>query len=161
MPTTAQNTFPLGRVITLLVLLLGLGLIVLHRPSAPAPPVSSPLARASPPPEIAVELTEQQLAEITEAYESGFDHPDPDGQDPCRRLRLLPHKKLSTWRKQFQRRGFTMQKVRDMLRYGRREVHRHPGKSVSHTRVYDQKGNWIVVDFVDCIIWQIAPYNFK
>lgn len=54
-----------------------------------------------------------------------------------------------------------MEKIRDMLRSGRREVYTHPVKGNRYTKIYDPKGNWIVVDFVDCIVWQVAPYNFK
>ena len=114
-----------------------------------------------PPDEVAIDLTEVQLLDLTTAYEQGFDHPDPEQDDACERLRLLPHKKLSAWKRQFQRRGFTMDKIRNMLRTGRREVSPHPTKDLTYTRIYDQQGNWIVVDFVDCIIWQVAPYNFK
>lgn len=114
-----------------------------------------------PPDEVAIDLTQAQLLDLTTAYEQGFDHPDPEQDNACERLRLLPHKKLSAWKRQFQKRGFTMDKIRNMLRTGSREVSPHPTKDLTYTRIYDQQGNWIVVDFVDCIIWQIAPYNFK
>ncbi len=121
----------------------------------------SGILHTSPPPEIAIELTDQQLTELTEAYNSGFDHPDPNQNDPCQRLQLLPYKKLSAWRKQFRKRGFTMEKIKDMLKNGRREPYTHPEKGVTYTKIYDRQGNWIVVDFLDCLIWQVAPYNFK
>lgn len=150
---------------TLLSLLIGLLLLMVWLLAGPhdyggAPAVEFTL-RAAPPPEVAIELSDAQLRELTEAYEHGFDHPDPGGEDPCERLRLLPHKKLSAWRRQFRKRGFTMEKVRDMLRTGRREVYTHPTKGNRYTKIYDARGNWIVVDFVDCIVWQVAPYNFK
>lgn len=119
------------------------------------------IAKTAPPDDVAVELTGNQLQELAEAYDSGFDHPDPGNNDPCKRLQLLPHKKLSTWRKQFRKRGFTMEKIRDMLINGRRETFTHPQKGISYTKIFDEKGNWIVVDFIDCLIWQVAPYNFK
>ena len=96
---------------------------------------------------------------MEEAYEHGLENPEPD--DPCKRLELLPYKKLSAWRKQFSKRGFTIEKVRGLLANGRRVPFTHPEKGVTYTRIIDDKGNWIVVDFVDCIIWQVAPYNFK
>lgn len=115
--------------------------------------------KTSPPGELAIELTDVQLAELDDAYLNGFDNPEPN--DPCKRLQLLPFKKLSTWQKQFRKRGFTMDKIRDMLANGRREPFTHPEKGVTYTRIYDQQGNWIVVDFIDCLVWQVAPYNFK
>jgi hypothetical protein len=117
--------------------------------------------QTSPPPDVAIELSESQLDELQEAYESGFDHPDPEEGDPCTRLQMLPYKKFSTWKKQFQKRGFTMEKIRKMLTKGRRELYTHPEKGVTYTKIFDTRGNWIVIDFVDCILWQVAPYNFK
>lgn len=116
---------------------------------------------ASPPSDVTIELNDAQLAELEQAYQEGFDHPDPNGEDPCQQLRLLPYKKLSTWRKQFRKRGFTVQKIKDMLKSGRREIFVHPEKGTRYTKIFDPKGNWIVVDFVDCIVWQVAPHNFK
>lgn len=117
------------------------------------------LLKTSPPSEVAIELTEAQFAELEDAWLHGFDNPEPN--DPCSRLKMLPFKKLTAWRKQFGKRGFTMEKVRNMLANGRREAFTHPEKGVTFTRIYDQQGNWIVVDFVDCLVWQVAPYNFK
>lgn len=119
------------------------------------------LLRTSPPPKVAIELTEQQLTELTTAYKSGFDHPDPGNGDPCQRLQLLTYKKLSAWRKRFRKRGFTMDKIKTMLQNGRREPFVNPKNGVTFTKIYDPKGTWMIVDFVDCIIWQVAPYNFK
>lgn len=117
------------------------------------------ILKTAPPEEVAIELSDAQLVELEAAFENGFDNPEPN--DPCQRLRLLPYKKLSTWRKQFGRRGFTMEKIRDMLANGRREAFTHPEKGLTYTKIFDPRGNWIVVDFVDCIVWQVAPYNFK
>ncbi len=119
------------------------------------------IVKTTPPPEVAIELDETQLNALKEAYENGFDHPDPSGDDPCKRLQLLPHKKLSAWRKQFRKRGFTINKVKDMIINGRREPFTHPQKGVTLTKIFDDKGNWIVIDFIDCLIWQVAPHNFK
>lgn len=115
----------------------------------------------SPPPDVAIELDEEALAALTDAHASGFEHPDPGGKDPCKRLQLLPHKKLSAWKKQFRKRGFTIEKIKDMLLHGRRETFLQPEKNISYTRIYDAQGNWIIVDFIDCFIWQVAPHNFK
>ena len=115
----------------------------------------------SPPPEVAIELSADELLALATAYEQGFDHPQPNGEDPCQRLRLLPYKKLSAWRQHFRKRGFTIQKIKNMLKSGRREIFVHPEKGTRYTKIFDPKGNWIVVDFVDCIIWQVAPHNFK
>ena len=155
-----------GRLFLLVVLLvaslllisrLGKGIEVINLPAPPTPDHS--ILEATPPPEAAIELTDAQLVELTEAYEHGFNNPEPD--DPCTRLQLLPHKKLSAWRKQFRKRGFTMEKIKEMLAHGRRVPFTHPEKGVTYTKIFDAKGNWIVVDFVDCLIWQVAPYNFK
>ena len=54
-----------------------------------------------------------------------------------------------------------MEKIRTMLANGRREAFAHPEKNVSYTKIFDTQGNWIVVDFVDCVVWQVAPNNFK
>lgn len=48
---------------------------------------------------------------------------------------MLPFKKLTAWRKQFSKRGFTMEKVRNMLANGRREAFTHPEKGVTFTRI--------------------------
>jgi hypothetical protein len=117
------------------------------------------LLKTAPPAEVTIELTDAQLADLEDAWLHGFDNPEPN--DPCARLQMLPFKKLTAWRKQFSKRGFTMDKVRSMLANGRREAFTHPEKGVTFTRIYDQQGNWIVVDFVDCLVWQVAPYNFK
>jgi len=45
----------------------------------------------------------------------------------------LPYKKLSAWRKQLLKRGFTVAKVQEMLRSGRRELYVHPEKG--HTNM--------------------------
>ena len=120
-----------------------------------------PILRTTPDPGVAIELSDSELMELDAAYNTGFDNPDPEGNDPCERLRLLPYKKLSAWRKQFSKRGFTIQKIKDILRNGRREIHVHPEKGTAYTKIFDPSGNWIVVDFVDCVIWQVAPHNFK
>ena len=155
-----------GRLFLLVVLLaaslllisrLGNGIEVIGPPAPPTPDQS--ILQSTPPAEAAIELNDAQLAELTEAYEHGFNNPEPD--DPCTRLQLLPYKKLSAWRKQFRKRGFTMEKIKEMLAHGRRVPFTHPEKGVTYTKIFDAKGNWIVVDFVDCIIWQVAPYNFK
>jgi hypothetical protein len=107
-------------------------------------------------------LSAAELAELREAYTQGFAHPEPGGgEDPCERLRLLAGKKFKVWKRQFQRRGFTMAKVRHMLQHGRREPFTHPRKGTTFTKIYDAQGNWMVVDFVDCVLWQVAPSDFK
>jgi len=143
--------------------LLAVSLLVIRQLANKDPNLSQPMdgiiLKTSPPGEVAIELTHVQLAELEDAFLNGFDNPEPN--DPCRRLQLLPFKKLSAWRKQFSKRGFTMEKIRDMLASGRREAFTHPEKGVTYTKIFDRQGNWIVVDFVDCMIWQVAPYNFK
>jgi len=158
----AVDTPPIPvRMVLLTFLVLSIGLIYCGHKLAEQE-FGFTIARTTPPSEVAIELTEAELAELTEAYESGFDHPDPaGGNDPCERLRLLPYKKLRAWRKQFRKRGFTMDKIKNILKNGRREAFTHPKKGLTYTKIYDQQGNWIVVDFVDCLIWQVAPYNFK
>lgn len=157
-------THSFGGLILGLLALLALSILLISRLDIGimghhAPPPDHGILQATPPAEVAVELTDAQLAELSEAYEQGFNNPQPD--DPCERLRLLPYKKLSTWRKQFRKRGFTMGKIKDMLAHGRRTLYRHPEKGTTYTKIFDAKGNWIVVDFVDCIVWQVAPHNFK
>jgi hypothetical protein len=121
-------------------------------------PLEDVIFKTSPPPEVAIDLTDAQLAELEEAFKQGFENPEPN--DPCKRLQFLAYKKLSKWRKQFRKRGFTMEKIKDMLVNGKREAFTHPQKGVTFTKIYDNRGNWIVVDFVDCIVYQVAPYNF-
>ena len=145
----ARHAFPVhGLLLLLTLLILGLLLPIFYLPT-------------SPPPEVAIELSADELLALATAYEQGFDHPQPDGDDPCQRLRLLPYKKLSAWRRQFRKRGFTIQKIKNMLKSGRREIFVHPEKGTRYTKIFDPKGNWIVIDFVDCVIWQVAPHNFK
>ncbi|MEN0005750.1 MAG: hypothetical protein AAF798_16500 [Bacteroidota bacterium] len=122
---------------------------------------STSITFAKPPPEVAIQLTDAQLDVLRSAYESGFENPDPGGDDPCERLLLLPYKKFSTWKRQFQKRGFTIEKVQSILKDGRREIFIHPEKGTRFTKIFDEVGNWIVIDFVDCILWQVAPHNFK
>lgn len=122
-------------------------------------PLEGLILKTTPPGEVGIELTDAQLAALEDAYLHGFNNPEPN--DPCKRLQMLPFKKLSAWRKQFRKRGFTMEKIKDMLANGRREAFTHPEKGVTYTRIFDRQGNWIVVDFMDCMVWQVAPYNFK
>ena len=61
------------------------------------------LARTAPPPEVAIELSADQLTALTDAYENGLPNPDPD--DPCDRLQLLTYKSFGKWKRQFSRRG--------------------------------------------------------
>ncbi len=157
MPLKTMN-FPASRPLHQLLFLLSGIVLVLLWSHLDKPDM---IIRTTPPPELGIELSEEQLSELASAYESGFDHPDPKKDDPCKRLQLLPYKKLSTWRKQFRKRGFTMEKIKHILQYGRREAYTHPEKAVPYTKIFDEQGNWIVVDFIDCIIWQVAPYNFK
>lgn len=112
-----------------------------------------------PPPEVAIELNEDQLSALADAYEHGISNPEPD--DPCKRIKMLSGKQLSKWRRQFSRRGFTVAKVRELLRGGARSPHTHPTKGTTYTKITGPAGNWIIVDFVDCILWQVAPHNFK
>jgi hypothetical protein len=145
------------------VLLLAYWLIYVIVVATPLPPDPGGLYRTAPPPEVAIELTPAQESALAHAYAHGIDPGDPgDGGDSsCERLRLLPYKKLRTWRRQFQRRGFTVAKIKTMLRTGVRSPHTHPTKGTTYTKISDPAGNWIIVDFVDCLIWQVAPYNFK
>ena len=117
--------------------------------------------RTSPPPDVAIELSRAQETALAHAYTHGIDPGEPGDGGPCDRLRLLPHKKLRTWRRQFERRGFTVDKIEQMLRTGARAPHLHPTKGTQYTKISDPAGNWIIVDFVDCLIWQVAPWNFK
>jgi hypothetical protein len=49
-----------------------------------------------------------------------------------------------------------------MLKTGRRETFAHPKTpEITRTKIFDDTGNWIIIDFVECIVWQIAPANFK
>ncbi len=87
----------------LIISQLGKGVEIIGHNAPPTP--DHGILQATPPDEVGIELTDAQLTELTEAYEHGFDNPEPDG--PCTRLQLLPYKKLSTWRKQFRKRGST------------------------------------------------------
>lgn len=119
------------------------------------------LLQAKVPKDAGITLTPAQITEIEAAYTNGFEFNSGD-EDPCEKLKLQTYKKLSVWKRQFRRRGFTIEKIKKMLQTGRREKFAHPKTpEITRTKIYDDTGNWIVVDFVDCIVWQIAPSNFK
>lgn len=119
------------------------------------------LVQANVPKDAEITLTPTQITEIETAYTDGFEL-NSDNEDPCEKLKLQAYKKLSVWKRQFRRRGFTIEKIKKMLQTGRREYFAHPKTpEITRTKIFDDTGNWIVVDFVDCIIWQIAPSNFK
>ena len=82
-----------GLAILLVVSVLIIGQLANHAAEYPTFPESL-LLKTTPPREVAIELTESQNAELEGAFQNGFDSPEPN--DPCRRLRLLPFKKLST-----------------------------------------------------------------
>jgi hypothetical protein len=69
-------------------------------------------------------------------------------------------KKLNKWVQQFTKRGFTVDKVRATLETGTRATYSHPSGS-NFTRIVHPDGSSVIVDFVDCIIWQLAPADFK
>lgn len=113
------------------------------------------LLRAETPP---IELTNEQVAEITALYNDGIEFNNPN--DPCQKLKLLSLKKLHKWIYQFKQRGFTVDKVKEIFEIGSRQTYSHPSGS-NFTRIIHPDGSSIIVDFVNCVIWQIAPADFK
>lgn len=106
-----------------------------------------------------IPLTVEQIDEITALYNNGIEF-NNNPNDPCRKLKLLGLKKLNKWVNQFKQRGFTVSRIRETLETGTRMTYNHPSGS-SFTRIVHPDGSCIIVDFVDCVIWQIAPANFK
>lgn len=144
--TSIQHSFPFRAILSFTLL----SLLLLYY-----------LVQAKVPKDAEINLTPDQITEIETAYSDGFEF-NSDDEDPCEKLKLQTYKKLSAWKRQFRRRGFTIEKIRKMLQTGRREAFAHPKTpEITRTKIFDDTGNWIVVDFVDCIIWQIAPSNFK
>ncbi len=144
--TTIQYPFPFGVILSFTLL----SLLLLYY-----------LVQAKAPKDVEITLTPTQIIEIEAAYTDGFEY-NSNNEDPCEKLKLQTYKKLSDWKRQFRRRGFTIEKSKDMLRTGRRQVFaHHKTRDVTRTKIFDDIGNWIIVDFVDCIIWQIAPSSFK
>ncbi len=113
------------------------------------------LLRTETPP---IELTNEQVEAITELYNDGIEFSNPN--DPCQKLKLLGLKKLNKWVYQFKKRGFTVDKIKKILEIGSRQTHSHPSGS-NFTRIIHPDGSSIIVDFVNCVIWQIAPADFK
>jgi len=143
---TVQHPFPFGKILILTLL----SLLLLYY-----------LVQTQVPKDAEITLTPVQLTEIETAYTEGFEF-NSNNEDPCERLKLQAHKKLSDWKRQFRRRGFTIEKIKHMLRTGKREAFVHPKTpDITRTKIFDDTGNWIIIDFADCIIWQIAPSNFK
>jgi len=106
-----------------------------------------------------INLTEAQIAEISTLYDDGIEFSD-DPNDPCKKLKLLGLKKLNKWVNQFNKRGFTVSKIRETIETGTRMTYSHPSGS-NFTRIIHPDGSCIIVDFLECIIWQIAPADFK
>lgn len=143
---TIQHPFPFGTILSFILL----SLLLLYY-----------LVQAKVPKDAEITLTPTQVAEIEAAYTDGFEF-NSNNENPCERLKLQTYKKLGDWKRQFRRRGFTIEKIKDMLRTGRRETFAHPKTpNITRTKIFDDTGNWIIVDFVNCVIWQIAPSNFK
>ena len=143
----------------LLLTLLLAGALFLPAPTLPHPLAMENVLRATPDPADRIDFTPAQLAEIEAAYTDGFRNPNPD--DPCARIKMLPYKQLSKWTKQLSRRGFTLETIKELLKTGRRVPHTHPVKGTTYTRIIGPSGKCIIVDFADCILWQVAPANFK
>ena len=104
-------------------------------------------------------LTTEQLGEISALYSAGIEF-NNDPNDPCQKLKLLGLKKLNKWVTQFKKRGFTVSKIKETLETGTRTTYNHLSGS-NFTRIIHPDGSCIIVDFVNCVIWQIAPANFK
>lgn len=105
-----------------------------------------------------ITLTNEQVTEITALYNDGLEFGD-DPNDPCQKLKLTGFKKLNKWINQFKQRGFTVSKIRETLKIGTRSVYNHRS-GTNFTRIIHPDGSCIIVDFVDCLIWQIAPAHF-
>jgi hypothetical protein len=100
-----------------------------------------------------------RAGEISALYSAGIEF-NNDPNDPCQKLKLLGLKKLNKWVTQFKKRGFTVSKIKETLETGTRTTYNHLSGS-NFTRIIHPDGSCIIVDFVNCVIWQIAPANFK
>ena len=79
----------------------------------------------------------------------------------CNNFRLKDFKKPGIWRKQFRKRGFTVQKVSEILRHGAKKTYYDTKSGRTMMRMTDpQSGDYIVLDPKKCEIWQIAPSTF-
>ncbi|HMP26328.1 MAG TPA: hypothetical protein PKC76_19525 [Saprospiraceae bacterium] len=105
------------------------------------------------------DLSNEEIEEITIFYNDGIEFSnDPD--EPCQKLKLLGLKKIDKWIHQFRNRVFTVDKIKEIMQIGSRYVYSHPSGS-NFTRIVHPDGTSIIVDFVNCIIWQVAPAHFK
>ena len=76
------------------------------------------------------------------------------------KTKIIGLKKVNKWIYQFKQRGFTANKIKEILEIGNRYTYSHPN-GTHFTRIVHPDGTSIIVDFVDCVIWQIAPADFK
>jgi len=79
----------------------------------------------------------------------------------CSNFKLKDFKKPAVWRKQFRKRGFTVDKVKDMLQSGNREFFIDPNGRQMVRIIDPQSGDYLVLDPHNCEIFQIAPAYFK
>lgn len=96
--------------------------------------------------------------EINQAIEEGITlSTDLNG---CNNYKLRDFKTPGKWRKQFRRRGFSVERIRQMLTGGRAISIVDP-KGQSLVRVVDPATNdYLVIDPKTCEIWQVAPASF-
>jgi len=100
-----------------------------------------------------------QPDEINDAIDQGITI--PTAINGCNNFHLKDFKKPGIWRKQFRKRGFTVQKVSEILRRGAKETYYDTKSGRMMMRMIDpQSGDYIVLDPEKCEIWQIAPSDF-
>ena len=96
--------------------------------------------------------------EINTAMDTGITIPTT--LNGCNNFRLKDFKTPGKWRMQFRKRGFTVQRVKDILQTGTRQtIIDKYGKQM--LRITDPKtGDYIVINPLTCEIWHIAPFEF-
>lgn len=101
---------------------------------------------------------DEPMPGIAEAIDTGIT--TTTALNGCNNFRLNDFKSPLKWSNQFKKRGFTLERVRDILQHGTKETYiDHLGKTM--VRVTDpHSGDFIVIDPLDCKIWQIAPSTF-
>lgn len=96
--------------------------------------------------------------EINTAMDTGITIPTT--LNGCNNFRLKDFKTPGKWRMQFRKRGFTVQRVSDILRTGAKQMVKDKNGKMMMRITCPKTGDYIVVDPLTCQIWQIAPSEF-
>ncbi len=101
---------------------------------------------------------DRPVDEISEAMTTGI-LVSTQSENGCNNFRLKDFKSPGKWRKQFRTRGFSVDRVAQILANGSRQmVTDQFGKQMM--KITDQTGDYIIVDPKNCEIWQVAPARF-